>query len=177
MASFNFIYIWSSSPRFAIGSLRRCYRTTRAIFSKVCLDFAAQLAELDGQDHHVHWLVNDPAKHSLSALLNRWRGVSSRLLRLERPDLVRRYWKGVLGSPSYLAATCSGAPSGALKQYIEHLWPVFLLWVWSTARAAGQAVESHHEALRLSAFLPRRAVGAGPNRGFLIVAFRQATAW
>jgi hypothetical protein len=32
------------------------------------------------------------------------------MLRFERPDLVRRYWKGVLWSPSHFAASCSGAP-------------------------------------------------------------------
>jgi len=75
--------------------------------------------ELDGQDHHVHVLVNDPAKHAISALVNSWKGVSSRFLRLPRPDLVRRYWKGVLWSPSYFAASCGGAPGGVLKQYSE----------------------------------------------------------
>jgi putative transposase len=75
--------------------------------------------ELDGQDHHVHLLVNDPPKHSLLALVNSWKGVSSRLLRLERPDLVRGYWKGVWWSPSYFAASCGGAPIGVLKLYSE----------------------------------------------------------
>jgi putative transposase len=46
-------------------------------------------------------------------------GVSSRLLRLERPDLVRCYWKDVLWSPSYFAARCGVAPIGILKAYIE----------------------------------------------------------
>ena len=91
----------------------------RAIFSKVCLDFEAQLVEMDGQDNHVHLLVNYPPKHSISALVNSWKGVSSRLLRWERPDLVPRYWKGVLWSPSYFAASCGGAPIGVLKAYIE----------------------------------------------------------
>jgi putative transposase len=91
----------------------------RAIFSKVCLDFEAQLVEMDGQDNHVHLLVNYPPKHSISALVNSLKGVSSRLLRLERPDLVGHYWKGVLWSPSYFAASCGGAPSGVLKAYIE----------------------------------------------------------
>jgi putative transposase len=83
----------------------------RAIFSKVCLDFEAQLVEMDGEDN--------PPKHSISALVNSLKGVSSRLLRLERPDLVRRYWKGVLWSPSYFAASCGGAPIAVLKAYIE----------------------------------------------------------
>ena len=91
----------------------------RAIFSKVCRDFEAQLVELDGQDNHVHLLVNYPPKHSISALVNSLKGVSSRLLRRERPDLVRRYWKGVLWSPSYFAASCGGAPIGIFKVYIE----------------------------------------------------------
>ena len=91
----------------------------RAIFTKVCIDFEAELAEMDGQDNHVHLLVHYPPKHSLSTLVNSLKGVSSRLLRLERPDLVRRYWKGVLWSPSYFAASCGGAPIGILKAYIE----------------------------------------------------------
>jgi putative transposase len=41
------------------------------------------------------------------------------MLRWERRDLVGRYWKGVLWSPSYFAASCGGAPIGVLRQYIE----------------------------------------------------------
>jgi len=91
----------------------------RTIFTKVCNDFEAQLVEMDGEDNHVHLLVNYAPKHSISALVNSLKGVSSRLLRLERPDLTRRYWKGVLWSPSYFAASCGGAPIGILKAYIE----------------------------------------------------------
>ncbi len=91
----------------------------RDIFTKVCTDFEAQLVEMNGEDNHVHLLVNYPPKHSVSSLVNSLKGVSSRLLRLERPDLVRRYWKGVLWSPSYFAASCGGAPISILKTYIE----------------------------------------------------------
>ena len=38
---------------------------------------------------------------------------------LMRPELVRRYWKGVLWSPSYFAASCGGAPISIIRQYIE----------------------------------------------------------
>ena len=67
----------------------------RAIFSKVCADFEAELVEMDSEDNHVHLLVNYPAKHSIATLLNSWKGVSSRMLRRERPDLRPRYWQGV----------------------------------------------------------------------------------
>ena len=89
------------------------------IFTKVCTDFESQLVEVNGGADHIHLLVNYPPKHSVSSLVNSLKGVSSRLLRLERPDLAARYWKGMLWSPSYFAASCGGAPISILRNYIE----------------------------------------------------------
>lgn len=91
----------------------------REIFEKVCLDFEAVLAEFDGEGDHVHLLVNYPPKVPVSRLVNSLKGVSSRLLRKEFPELERWYWKGVLWSPSYFAASCGGAPLSVIRQYIE----------------------------------------------------------
>jgi putative transposase len=91
----------------------------RKIFAKVCRGFEAELIEMDGEDNHVHLLIEYPPKLAVSALVNSLKGVSSRLLRLERPDIEHRYWKGVLWSPSYFAASCGGAPISILRQYIE----------------------------------------------------------
>lgn len=91
----------------------------RTIFAKVCGDFDAQMVEMNGETDHVHLLINYPPKHSVSSLVNSLKGVSSRLLRLERPDFERKYWKDVLWSPSYFAASCGGAPIGILRQYVE----------------------------------------------------------
>ena len=54
---------------------------------------------MDGGDDHVHLLVEYPPKVAVSSLVNSLKGVSSRLLRKERPDIEKRYWKGVLWSP------------------------------------------------------------------------------
>jgi Transposase IS200 like len=37
---------------------------------KVCADFEAQLAEMNGEAEHVHLLVNYPPKRSVSSLAN-----------------------------------------------------------------------------------------------------------
>ena len=92
----------------------------RLLFSKVCVDFESELVQMDGEDHHVHWLVKYPPKVAISKLVNSLKCVSSRMLRQERPDLAARYWKGVLWSPSYFAASCGGAPIDILREYIEH---------------------------------------------------------
>lgn len=91
----------------------------RAIFGKVCAGFEAQLIEMDGEDDHVHLLVEYPPKLAVSALVNSLKGVSSRLLRTERPDIRDRHWKGVLWSPSYFASSCGGAPISIIRQYID----------------------------------------------------------
>jgi len=74
---------------------------------------------VDGEDDHIHLLVNYPPKVAVSALVYSLNGVSSRRLWQNNPDLVRRYWKGVLWSPSYFAASCGGAPISIIRQYIE----------------------------------------------------------
>ena len=50
----------------------------RGIFASVCADFEAELVEFDGEDDHVHLLVNYPPKVAVSALVNSLKGVSSR---------------------------------------------------------------------------------------------------
>ena len=90
----------------------------RTIFTKVCADFEATLIDMDGGDDHVHLLVEYPPKVAVSSLVNSLKGVSSRLLRKERPDIEKHYWKGVLWSPSYFASSCGGAPISIVRQYI-----------------------------------------------------------
>lgn len=89
------------------------------IFSRVCTDFNAQLVECNGEDDHVHLLVEYPPQVSISKLVNSLKGVSSRLLREHRPEVSGRYFKGVLWSPSYFAASCGGAPISIIRQYVE----------------------------------------------------------
>ena len=89
-------------------------------FGKVVGDFESTLVEMNGEDDHVHLLVEYPPKVSVSVLANSLKGVSSRLLKKHRPDLRKRYWKGALWSPSYFAGSCGGAPLRVIRQYIEN---------------------------------------------------------
>lgn len=94
--------------------------TLQGVFAKVCTDFGADLRACDGEDDHVHLLVEyHPPRFAVSALVNSLKGVSSRLLRKHRPDIAKRYWRGVLWSPSYFAASCGGAPLSIIRQYVE----------------------------------------------------------
>lgn len=90
------------------------------LFCDICTNFEAELVEFDGEDDHVHLLVNYPPKISVSVLVNSLKGVSSRMIRKKsHPSIRKKLWGGALWSPSYFAGSCGGAPIEIIRQYIE----------------------------------------------------------
>ena len=90
------------------------------IFSSVCKDFEAELVEFDGEDDHVHLLVNYPPKVAVSKLVNSLKGVSSHLIRKKNyPNIRSKLWSNALWSPSYFSGSCGGASIATIRQYIE----------------------------------------------------------
>ena len=76
--------------------------------------------EFDGEDDHVHLLVNYPPTVSVSVLVNSLKGVSSRMIREKNyPRVSKKLWGGALWSPSYFAGSCGGAPISIIRQHIE----------------------------------------------------------
>jgi putative transposase len=51
------------------------------VFASVCVDFGAELVELDGEDDHVHLLVTSPPHVAVARLVHSRKGVSARRLR------------------------------------------------------------------------------------------------
>jgi putative transposase len=86
----------------------------------VCAGFDATLAD-NGEEDHVHLLVQYPPKVALSHLVNSLKGVSSRRLRqdfvgkLNMAAMRGRFW-----SPSYFAESCGGAPLSTVMDYITN---------------------------------------------------------
>ncbi|MGW5387434.1 IS200/IS605 family transposase [Nocardia sp. NPDC003963] len=90
------------------------------IMRTVCTDFETELVEFNGEPDHVHLLVNFPPKVAISKLVNSLKGVSSRRMRQEFPELAQHYWRAKrLWSGSYFAGSVGGAPISVLRQYIE----------------------------------------------------------
>ncbi|MBM0239584.1 IS200/IS605 family transposase, partial [Micromonospora sp. ATA32] len=82
------------------------------------------LVEFNGENDHVHLLVNFPPKVAPSKLVNSLKGVSSRRMRQEFPDLVHHYYRtNQLWSGSYFAGSVGGPPLTAVRQYIEQQNP------------------------------------------------------
>ncbi len=87
---------------------------------KVCGDVGAELREFNGEDDHVHLLVEYPPTVAVSALVNNLKGVPARRLRSEFTGRVNGHiMHGHSWSPSCLAASCGGTRLNIIRQYIE----------------------------------------------------------
>jgi putative transposase len=96
--------------------LTRC----EEIMREVCADFETTLVEFNGEDDHVHLLIEYPPKVALSKLVNSIKGVSARRLRFEHAGWVNQHsTHGHFWSPSYFICTAGGAPLAKIKEYIE----------------------------------------------------------
>ncbi len=97
--------------------LNTCHETMKS----VCGDFGCELKEFNGEDDHVHLLIEFPPTIQLSKLINSLKGVSSRVIRRDHHKHVKKYlWGGHLWSRSYYASTAGGAPLETIKEYIKN---------------------------------------------------------
>lgn len=86
----------------------------------MCTGFEAELVELDGEDDHVHLLVNYPPKVAVSALGNSLKGVLSRMIRKKNYLSIRSKLRVVrFGRRPIFAGSSGCAPISVTRQDIE----------------------------------------------------------
>ena len=92
----------------------------REIAEKLCNCWESKLLEFNGEADHIHLLLSLNPKVTPSIFVNNLKTVSSRLIRKEYQEHLRKFfWKPVFWSRSYCILSCGGAPLTVLKQYIE----------------------------------------------------------
>jgi len=87
-------------------------------FQDVAKKMNFQIQEFNGENDHIHVLIEYPPKLSISAIVNALKGVSSR--KYGQGGFPKPYGKEALWSPSYFAASVGGAPLEVLKRYIQN---------------------------------------------------------
>jgi len=98
---------------FTRESLELVEKSFREVAKK--MDF--HVIEFNGEDNHVHVLIEYPPKLSVSQIVNALKGVSSR--RYGQAGYKKPHAEA-LWSPSYFAVSVGGAPIDVLKQYIKN---------------------------------------------------------
>lgn len=97
---------------FTAESLENIEETFRSVASKMNFD----IREFNGEEDHVHILIEYPPKLSVSKIVNSLKGASSRRYRSAGYPCPS---EKSLWSPSYFATSVGGAPLEVIKRYIE----------------------------------------------------------
>jgi putative transposase len=104
---------------------RRCItkemlKRLRVIFQETLEKWHSELIEFNGEADHVHLLFRTNPTVQLSKLVNNLKTVSSRLIRRDfKEHLKRIYRKPVFWHRSYCLITAGGATIEKLRKYIE----------------------------------------------------------
>lgn len=80
-----------------------------------------ELLEFNGESDHLHLLLSLNPKIAPSIFVNNIKTVTSRLIRKEFAEHLKKfYWKKpIFWSRTYCILSCGGAPLSVIKQYIE----------------------------------------------------------
>ena len=91
----------------------------KQITKKVSGDFGVEIVNQETDKDHIHILFKSNPKTDLTKLINSLKGVSSRLLFKEFPEIKKKLWTGALWSPSYFLITTGQVTLDQLKKYVE----------------------------------------------------------
>ncbi|MEA5507407.1 IS200/IS605 family transposase [Halotia wernerae UHCC 0503] len=92
----------------------------QVIFTDLCEQQKASLLEFNGEEDHVHLLVNISPDTHISEFVKVLKSSSSRLIRKDfKSHVDKYYWKPVFWSSSYFVNSSGGVSLDILKKYIQ----------------------------------------------------------
>ena len=110
--------VWVSKYRRPVLT-SKVEKRLKEIILEVADQIQVEVLEIEvGDLNHVHLLIDVDPQFGVHKTIKRFKGVSSRYLRKEFPQLKKRL--PTLWTNSYFVATCGGAPLAKIKEYIEN---------------------------------------------------------
>jgi putative transposase len=87
---------------------------------KIASDNSFIILEINGEQDHVHLLIECSPQHYIPDMIKALKGVSARLLMKEYGDILKKkLWGGHLWNPSYFIATVSENTEEQIRNYIK----------------------------------------------------------
>jgi len=111
--------VWVTKYRYPVltGDLqKRC----RELIIQICDSEDVKIMKGVVSKDHVHMLIEYPPSKSISELVRRMKGRTSRLLQQEYPALKRRYWGKHFWAIGYGAWSTGNVSETLVAEYLEH---------------------------------------------------------
>jgi putative transposase len=94
------------------------------VFNRVCEKRKCKLLEFNGEENHVHLLVDAHPDNNISQLISSLKSASSRIIRKEFEEYLKQYyWKKEdpsFWTDAYCIISAGGAPLEIIKEYIKN---------------------------------------------------------
>ena len=110
--------VWATKYRYKVlqGAMRE---RIRAIIIQTCEELGVHIVKGVLARDHVHMFLSIPPKLSLSDVMQRIKGRSSRRIQMEFPDLRKRYWGRRFWARGYFSTTSGNVTDDVIRQYLE----------------------------------------------------------
>lgn len=92
----------------------------KEMFKDIGVKYQINPIEWNHDVDHVHVLFKAAPNSLISKFLNAYKSASSRLIKIEYPDIKDKLWKEYFWSRSYCLITTGGVTIDIIKQYIEN---------------------------------------------------------
>ena len=114
----RFHIVWATKYRYKVlqGDIRERART---IIKQTCAELGVEIVDGVLAKDHVHMFLSVPPKHSISDVMQRIKGRSSRRLQQEFPALKKRYWGRHFWARGYFCSTSGNITDELVLQYLQ----------------------------------------------------------
>ena len=114
----RFHIVWATKYRYKVlqGDIRERART---IIKQTCAELGVEIVDGVLAKDHVHMFLCVPPKHSISDVMRRIKGRSSRRLQQEFPVLKKRYWGRHFWARGYFCSTSGNITDELVLQYLQ----------------------------------------------------------
>lgn len=117
---YHLVWIPKYRKRFLVGKLAE---RLRQIFAEIAKEYSFKIIAQEVMPDHIHILVEAPPKYSPTEIVQLFKGISSRKMRQEFLDIIKRYiWKdGTLWARGYYVASVGDSiTTEIVQEYINN---------------------------------------------------------
>jgi len=110
--------VWCTKYRYRVLTGKVAERC-RELIRQTCTTNGIEIVKGNMRADHVHILITYPPKLSVSEIVQKLKGRSSRILQEEFPELKKRYWGRHFWAAGYFVDSISNISEKVISQYIE----------------------------------------------------------
>ena len=118
--SIQYHIVWCVKYRHKILTLKIENRLIELLY-QIARENDFQIIECNTDKDHIHILINCTPQHYIPEIVQKMKGITSRVLMKENGEVLsRKLWSGHLWNPSYFVATVSENTEEQIRKYIKN---------------------------------------------------------